>query len=319
MFSVTLEVAPTISSVTVPEGDNAEDQPLSNLTDGDYSTWWAVKKNQANGDTYVLNLAAETVVRNVRVCIGTKNDDFMNTGRVEVSADGSKWTALKVKGTSTTNFTLTASYAIQGGNEMKYVDFDGGNASAKFVRLRVVSAKTNKWLRLFEMEVNKQSLTAPQCYDANGNAQNKAIDALPYTSVSSDTKNLIYRFIRQNPTLAVTIFSGTQVPSGVNVEVTEDGESWTQLGSLSQSAQRFDLSAYPTVRALRLTWNGTAPTIYEIVEENDASTVLPTAIGIVHYDNIDRSRQPIYDLQGRRVVTPQKCGIYIQGGRKIVY
>ncbi|MBR6455366.1 MAG: beta-N-acetylglucosaminidase domain-containing protein, partial [Prevotella sp.] len=319
MFSVMHEVAPIISSVTVPEGDNAEDQPRSNLTDGDYSTWWAVKKNQSNGDTYVLNLAAETVIREVRICFGTKNDDYLNTGRVEVSADGSKWTALKVKGTSTTNFTLTASYAIQGGNDMKFIDFDGGEASAKYVRLRVVSAKTNKWLRLFEMEVNKQSLTAPQCYDANGNALNKAVDALPYTSVSSGTNCLIDRFVQPNPTLAVTVYSGTQMPEGVSVEVTNDGESWTQLGSLTQSAQRFDLSQYPEAHAVRLTWNGAAPTIYEIVEEFDASTILPTAIGIVYHDDFDRSRLPIYDLQGRRVVTPQKRGIYIQGGRKIIF
>ena len=243
----------------------------------------------------------------------------MNTAVVEISEDGKKWTSLKVKGTSTSNFTLNGSYAVQGGSEMKYVDFNGGEATAKFVRLRVVSAKTDKWLRLFEMEVNRHSLTQPRCHDSNGNEIKNLVDALPYTNATPDTKSVVYRFIRQNPTLAVTIFSGTQVPSGVNVEVTEDGESWTQLGSLSQSAQRFDLSTYSTVRALRLTWNGTAPTIYEIVEENDASTVLPTAIGIVHYDHIDRSRQPIYDLQGRRVVTPQKRGIYIQGGRKIVY
>jgi len=319
VFSLIPETVPTISSVSVPEGDNAEDQPLSHLTDGNYSTWWAVKKNQANGDTYTLNLAEPTVVRDVRVCIGTKNNDYMNTAVVEISEDGKKWTALKVKGTSTSNFTLNGSYAVQGGSEMKYVDFNGGEATAKFVRLRVVSAKTDKWLRLFEMEVNRHSLTQPRCHDSNGNEIKNLVDALPYTNATPDTKSVVYRFIRQNPTLAVTIFSGTQVPSGVNVEVTEDGESWTPLGSLSQSAQRFDLSTYSTVRALRLTWNGTAPTIYEIVEENDASTVLPTVIGIVHYDNIDRSRQPIYDLQGRRVVTPQKRGIYIQGGRKIVY
>lgn len=319
VFSLIPETVPTISSVGVPEGENAEDQPLSNLTDGNYSTWWAVKKNQANGDTYTLNLSEPTVVRDVRICFGTKNSDYMNTAVVEISDDGKKWTTLKVKGTSTTNFTLNGSYVVQGGSEMKYVDFDGAEATAKYVRLRVVSAKTNKWLRLYEMEVNRHTLSQPRCYDDKGNEVKNLVDALPYTNATPETKSLTYRFVRHQPTLAVTVFSGSQVPDGVNVEVTEDGESWTSLGSLSQSAQRFDLSAYPTVFALRIMWNGTAPTIYEIVEENDASAVLPTAIGIVHHDDIDRSRQPMYDLQGRRVVTPQKRGIYIQGGRKIVF
>lgn len=319
-FSIVPEGSPSIKSVTVPEGDNAEDQPLSNLTDGNYDTWWAVKKNQANGDTYVLNLASQTIIRDVRICFGTKNNDFMNSARVEVSADGSSWTALKVKGTSTTTFTLNGSYATQGGNEMKYVDFDGDEAKAKFVRLRVVNAKTDKWLRLFEMEVNKQSCVSPRCVDGNGLAAVNAIDATPSTFVVPNKNMLIYRLVQQHPTTSITIFSGNDVPSGVKVEVTEDGVNWTQITTLSQSAQRIDLTSYPKAASVRLSWNGTAPAIYEIIEENDETTILPTAIqGIIDNGSIDRSTQPLYDLQGRRVKQPRARGIYIQGGRKVLF
>lgn len=319
-FSLVPETPPTISSVTTPEGDNAEDQPLSNLTDGNYDTWWAVKKNQANGDTYVLNLASQTIIRDVRICFGTKNNDFMNSARVEVSADGSSWTALKVKGTSTTTFTLNGSYATQGGNEMKYVDFDGDEAKAKFVRLRVVNAKTDKWLRLFEMEVNKQSCVSPRCSDGSGLAAGNAIDATPSTFVVPNKNMLTYHLVRQHPTTSITIFSGNDVPSGVKVEVSEDGVNWTQITTLSQSAQRIDLTPYPKVVSVRLSWNGTAPTIYEIIEENDETAILPTAIqGIIDNGSIDRSAQPLYDLQGRRVKQPRARGIYIQGGRKVLF
>ena len=319
-FAITPQSAPVISSINVPEGNNAEGQPLSHLTDGDYSTWWAVEKNQSNGDTYVLNLASETDIHDVRICFGTKNSDYMNTARVEVSADGSTWTPLAVKGTSVTTFNLTSDYAVQGGSEMKYIDFDGAGTSAKYVRLRVVNAKTNKWLRLFEMEVNGQGLVSPRCFDGNGFAMNKAFDTKAYTSVLPGKNAITYRFVRQYPVTALSVFCGKQMPASVNVEVTDDGESWTSLGSFSNNAHRIDLSQYPEAYAVRLSWSGQTMEVHEFLEENDKSAILPTAIYGVYEDlTTDKSAMPMYDLQGRRVTQPRARGIYIQGGRKILY
>ncbi|MBR1838363.1 MAG: beta-N-acetylglucosaminidase domain-containing protein [Bacteroidaceae bacterium] len=317
LFSVTAEQPPVISSVSVPTGDNAEDQPLSHLTDGDYTTWWAVKKNQTTGDTYVLNLAEPTTIRDVRICFGTKNDDYMNGARVEVSTHGTSWTALRVKGTSTTTFNLNGAYVVDGGNEMKYIDFDGANTSAQYVRLRVTSANTAKWLRLFEMEVNKHSGAQAACQDLQGNALDAVIDGTPYSFGTTGTKGIVYRFIQPFPTQAVTIFSGSTIPAGVSVDVTTDGETWVSLCTLTASAQRIDLTDYPDAYALRISWNNTAPTIYEIIEENDDSSVIPTAIQTLRLATASSALLQ-YDLLGRPLSQPRRGEVYIRGGQKVV-
>lgn len=39
-------------------------------------------------------------------------------------------------------------------------------------------------------------------------------------------------------------------------------------------------------------------------------------VGIVFVRNVERE---VYDLQGRRVLTPQLGGLYIQGGKKFIF
>lgn len=316
-FSIAPENAPAISSVTVPEGDNAEDQPQSNLTDGDYTTWWAVKKNQANGDTYVLNMEESTIVHDVRICFGTKNSDYMNAARVEVSANGTSWTALRVKGTTVTTFNINDSYARDGGSEMKYIDFDGAETEAKYVRLRVTNANTSKWLRLFEMEVNKQSLSSPRCTDGSGLPMPYALDAKANTNSSPAGKSLTYRFVQPYPATAVTIYSGSTTPTGISIDITTDGETWTAVGTLTNCVQTVAVADFPDAYALRLSWNGQrAPVIYEITEQGDASAILPTAIRRIAAGQT--GSETMYDLQGRPVNNPAVPGIYISNGKKIV-
>ncbi len=317
-FNFAAEEAPTISEVSVPEGDNAEDQPLGNLTDGNYNTWWAVKKNQANNDTYTLTLSEPSIIRDVRICIGTKNGDYMNGARIQVSEDGSSWTTLRVKGRTTTTFNLTSNYAIDGGNEMKYVDFDGAETVAKYVRLRVTSANTSKWLRLFEFEVNKHSGARTVAEDADGIMLPEITDAKAGTSATTSSNSFNYRFIQPYTATGLRIYSGSQTPAGVSIDITNDGTEWTHLADLTSNMQRIDLSAYPNAQALRVSWSGTAPTIYEIVEESNTETILPTAIGRITLTKEEGSSL-LYDLQGRRVLQPERGGVYIRGGQKIVY
>ena len=318
LFNVNSEAEATISNVSVPEGENAEDQPLSHLTDGNYDTWWAVKKNQNNGDIYMITLDKTTIIRDVRVCIGTKNGDYMNRAQVEISADGSSWTSLHVKGGTTTTFNLSGDYVMDGGNEMKYVDFDGEEIEAKYVRLRVIDANESKWLRLFEFEVNKHSGARAVVEDDNGTALPQVIDEKPNTSATSTTGSLVYHFVQPYTATALRVYSGSQIPAGVSVDVTEDGIAWTHLTNLTSCLQRIDLSGYPNAQAVRVSWSGETPTFYEIVEESNKENILPTAIGRVYLPTQEGSSQ-LYDLQGRRVVRPLHNGIYIRSGRKLVY
>ena len=54
-------------------------------------------------------------------------------------------------------------------DEMVYCDFDGAGISARYVRLRLFTANTSNWMRLYEIEVNRQheqNSTLSECMDA---------------------------------------------------------------------------------------------------------------------------------------------------------
>ena len=288
VFSITPAQAPTISSVSVPEGDNAEDQPLSNLTDGNYDTWWAVKKTQANNDAYTLTLAESTPIYDVRVCVGTKNEDYMNTARVEISENGTSWVALPIFGGNITNFTLTSSGVATYNDLMKYATFDGKGRSAKYVRLRVTNAKTNKWLRLYEIEVNKQSLTEPVVTDANGMGLAALTDQKANTHISTSTAMPItYSFTRSKTPIALTFFQKAETKNPT-IQVTEDGTTWSQIGTLTSDMQIVELSNYPAAKAVRLVAAGgqtTAPLLYEVVETSSENELEPTGLPTITLQN----------------------------------
>ena len=289
---------PTISSVSVPEGDNAEDQPLSNLTDGDYTTGWAVKKNQENGDTYVLNLAEAVPIYDVRICVGTKNEDYMNTARVEASADGTSWTTLKILGTSEVNFTLSNSNVLDGGNGMKYCTFNGGGMVAKYVRLRVTDAKTNKWLRLFEMEVNRHSLVSPQCSDDKGRMLSEVYDGKAGTKASpSGAKYVTYELNQLNKVNAIYIYHDATKVNALDLWVQEN-DALQKVGKGTTSLVVMDMTPYTSPQNIRISWSGTVvPDFYEI--EQDLGAEMPVYTGI---KNVDADNGVAWHIENGRVV-----------------
>ncbi len=311
-FHATPVSAPVIESVTVPSGGDASGTQKSNLTDGDYTTWYSVNRNQANNDAYVLNLKDTTVVRDVRVCVGTTNGDYMNAARVEVSLDGRTWTMLKVKGSVITNFTMKLSQVVTYSDEMKYCDFDGNNRKALYVRFRVTNANTSRWLRLFEIEVNKHSGTMSRVVDAKGASHSELTDQQAYTACSADGNALYYNFLQIHPLRSVTIYHDPAAASDAVVAVSTDNAEWTELGPLDAAVSRFDLSAYPEARQLRISWQQTAPKIYELLEQTDESqelittNITPVLETLLQLDPSAIRSLELYDLQGRCIYR-QRC------------
>lgn len=61
------------------------------MTDGDYTTYTCLNRNQKTNDAYVVKLSAPVPVGDVRICMGTVNGDYMTVGRVQTSLDGKTW------------------------------------------------------------------------------------------------------------------------------------------------------------------------------------------------------------------------------------
>lgn len=246
------------------------------MYDGDYNTFTCINRNQQNGDSYTLKLSKKEKIRRVRIVMGTTNGDYMTEGRVQVSADGSKWTALKISGTNSVAYKMDLPQVQPYSAEAKYCDFSGDGIEAQYVRLYVNGPNTSKWLRLYEIEVNgTDAFQQPRCTDALNNSYPQVADA----DLSSSTENaqksgqkgeLTYYF--QNYALldGVTLYCDPATMDKAIIATSRDFQEWTSHVFPAEEMSVIRLKFGEDCRdmaALRISWTGdTAPAIYEIVE-----------------------------------------------------
>ena len=246
------------------------------MTDGDYTTYTCLNRNQKTNDAYVVKLSAPVPVGDVRICMGTVNGDYMTVGRVQTSLDGKTWKTLRVKGTAQTDFRMTLPQVVKYSSEMSYCDFSGTNDTAQYVRLLVSTANTSKWLRLYDIEVNKATHAAKfkhPAADASGNALLSLTDKAGNTGIpATDTpsgNSLTYHFYDASPASSIVLFQAPGAPAqnAVVSAQTTNGE-WVSLGTLTGGYQKISLAAAGTPSCIRISWEGNAaPVIYEIRED----------------------------------------------------
>lgn len=271
VLSVKLPMPTEIAAVTIPSGNVWDGHTADYMYDGNYSTFVCLNRNQQSGDAYVVKLTGSEMVEDVRICMGTVNDDYMTEGVVEVSVDGKTWRTLKVKGTNSTVFKMSIPQVVKYSDEMAYCDFQGDGKEAQYVRLYLKVPNTSKWLRLYEIEVNRSAYEAKyksSVEDGKHNPITTLTDALGYTDGTGANESLTYYFRSPHYLQSLDIYQG-EAPHSAQLEITEDENVWHTLGQLKGGKQHVDLSQYPLARALRISWKGDAPIIYEMVEAID--------------------------------------------------
>lgn len=271
-IKITLPDKTTVRETTIPSGDIYNNMTKDKMTDKDYSTFVCLKRNQQSGDAYTLKLNKQQPIKNVRIGMGTTNQDYMKVGKVQISTDGEKWTNLNVKGTTTSDFTMDLKQVVPISDEVSICDFDGKDQEALYVRLYLSTPNTSKWLRLYEIEVNGTSAyVEPRCTDEYGTQLTQTDDADASTSTEGmGGQQMTYRFQELSLLKSVTLYNDPETTKTAKIEVTQDGSSWTSVGTFSSSIQDVDLSTMSDAIALRVTWTGnTTPAIYEIVENAD--------------------------------------------------
>ena len=275
-FSIYLAKQAKATSITIPDGNIYEGHTADKMVDGNYDTYTCLNRNQQTGDLYTLDLGTETILHDVRLCMGIVNGDYPHSGRIQYSADGKKWANLKVKGNDTYNWSIDLGQNVKYNDEMVYCDFDGAGVSARYVRLRLISANTSKWMRLYEIEVNRQYAengTLAACTEGNGTVVRQLTDHKAQTGLpASASSPLTYSINRHYDIKGITFYS---LPTSVQptISVTTDGTQWESVGSLTEACQTVDLQSHPKARAVRLEWESSdAPAIYEITPEYDPNT-----------------------------------------------
>lgn len=299
VLTVTTVADPTIADVSVPSGDDYGGHEVKYLTDGDYTTWFTKNKNQVTGDAFMLTLSKEVPISKVRVAIGTTNGDYMNTGRVEISTDGTKWTKLMILGKSKTSFTINDMQTLS--EESKVVDFDGKGLPAKYIRLYNQTANTNKWLRIYEIEPFF-ALTAPEAVDNAGQALVNVTDGMAYTyDELAKGKQGTFRLQQVGEAESFTMLTA----DGIEVHAMNEAEGYYQ--PMSKEV----VFAAPTDKALR---------VYEAFVKMADKPHDITGISEKNLDlNLDLNHAT-YDIQGRCIQPGENLnkGLYIVNGKKIL-
>ncbi len=266
------QTAVTVTSATIPSGDVWQNHGGGLIYDGDYTTFCTLNRNQQTNDAYQLTLRTASPIYDVRVCMGTTNGDYMQVGNVQISEDGTTWTSIPIKGYSTVNFTMSHNAVKKYSDEMSYCDFDGKGAVAKYVRLLVKTANTSKWLRLYEIEVNKlhnKYGDCPTATDADGNVADEVFDNQASTAYSSTSKgSLVYNLLNAEELDGISFFIDGTSTYSATVSATRDGENWVDLGSIEGFTPYVSLTraGMKDAIAIKVEWTGKSPVIYEICE-----------------------------------------------------
>ncbi len=277
-LNITLPYQATCSAVATPVSSMgaATDRKLGAgcIIDGKPNTFFACNRNQKNGDIYQVMLERATDVKDVRVYFGLVNEDFLDRGVVEVSADGNTWTKLKLKGSTATEAGVQEATKVS--SEIAYLDFVGDVKNAQLVRLVLTKAKTNKWLRLYEISVNHSALEGAflaKVSNAKGEKVTALSDQNPTTSIRGlvDDK-LYYHLDTFKPLTAISVYSKASSLSKAKAQVylTKNGKDWERVGELNKATTLISVSPkLSKAKGLKIEWEkGTKPEIYEIVEQH---------------------------------------------------
>ena len=301
----------TVKETTIPDGNIWNNMTKDKMTDKDYTTFVCLNRNQKSGDAYTLRLTKAQPVRLVRIGMGTVNQDYMTVGKVQISTDGTNWTNLKVKGTTTTDFKMSLPQVLKLSDEVSVCDFDGEGKEALYVRLYLSQPNTSKWLRLYEIEVNGDgAFTQERCSDGAGMSLPQASDSDASTSTENAQKNaMTYHFQELQSLRSVTLYNDPTTTSAAKIELTEDGKKWTIAGTFNSAIQQVDLSSMPNAIAMRITWTGTTtPAIYEIVENADENQ-RPLVTEIKQLNTTGNSSQAMLTVENGQLTARASAGI----------
>ncbi len=277
-FSLLLPQATKITDAEMPSGTAWDGHTASYFMDGDYTTFSTLNRNQEQGDSYVVTLSEQQPVYDVRLCMGTTNGDYPSAARIETSLDGKTWVPLTINGYSTTNFTMSHAAVRAYSDEMSYCDFKGTGREARYVRLYVSTANTSKWLRLYEIEVNKKAFQENflgNVCDASGEKIDELSDGSSLAAYDGTSKSIVTYFYSASPAKSVKIYQNADaLTADASISVSTDAEAseWTTIGTLESHFQEVSLEEYSNATAVKIEWNSqAAPRIYEIIPVFSAS------------------------------------------------
>ena len=326
VLRITLVEEPSLTGIDAPVTQDYNERAY--ISDDDLTTFWSPMADQSTGDVIRLNYSSAAPLRRVRFALHTTNGDYMKTGRIECSENGTSWKRLAPVGKQGTSVTLADMTPVDGsGNALADTDgayiyqlyFDGAMQQARYVRFYNQQATANKWIRVAEFTpefalFEPASVSTPEISDAQ-----------PHTSATAS--NLRYGFQEFAPLTGVTVYSDGAHPGvkvyGSDVPAGDDLDAYREIATLDAAVTHIDLTATPYLHSLMFVDDSGNPfRVYEVVPETaDEVRSLHDITSVEHVvtDNAGNAADDaiLYDLSGRRA-TGEAKGCYICRGKKIM-
>lgn len=287
-----------VQTATVPTSENAgiwNGHDAALMADGNYNTYTCINRTQKVNDDYTIRLKKSTEIKNVRICMGTTNGDYAQKAIVQVSADNSTWTTLKVAGSKTLYYSMSlpqnqvVGTESENGTDIVATDFVPTDANynvkpitARYVRLRVSEA-CDKWLRLHEIEVNGSvANSTPYLVDNHDQVIQTATDGNGSTSTAgyalgtAKGGEFTYNLMSAEYVKGLRLFCDPATVADLKFAVSLDGENFVDVDAAVSDggivAVNLTEEQQQKAKQVRMSWTGsTVPAIYEIVENVDAN------------------------------------------------
>ncbi len=247
---------------------------------GNSAIWF--NEAQHVGKYVQIDMGGVVDVHNVAVVINEDEGDYFREGDLQVSLDGKTWETIH----SFENPEDRSKNFPEHEAPYRFNRVQVDKIQARYVRL--ISTKYHKnWLALNKIIVNEgmerpgtenQAIIA----DPTGERGHEAFHVIDDNLSSFYTQkgeaqggNLNYKLSQETELSKVIVLQDPEAISLAKVSV-RDTESWHHIGTLSESYNSIDVSAYDHVLEVRLEWDESVkPKIYEMIPVKRGEVEMP--------------------------------------------
>ncbi len=268
-----------------------EDARTTNATknwmDGNLSTKAKYCATPAKDGYVTYDLGQEVTLRSLRVYVLDTAIDYPRDAKIQASLDNQNWTDILEIGDGVENPASDAN--------VKPVESDGGwihdtvdvayayienanidNVKARYIRLFFTAPYNSRWVELNEILINGGEFfptSNDPTFETNAKLQRGyelacLNDGNLMTAFQPDGTQdgyVIYNLSNPQEIGRLNILQNGSAISNATVSVRTDADTWEEVGVLDKSSSAFCTKQFENVYAVKLEWQETVPTIYEII------------------------------------------------------
>lgn len=268
-----------------------------NWMDGDLSTKAKYCAPPVAGSYVTYDLGQEITLRSLRMYVLDTAIDYPRDAKLQASTDNVNWTDILEVGDGIENGAEDASVipVTSDGEHWKHDTVDVAyayaenanidNVPARYIRLYFTAGYQHRWVELNEIRINGgeyiPSINDPTFEtDAalqKGYEPQNLCDGDLTTAFRPDGTQkgyLLYHLSDGKTVGRLNILQSGNAISNAKVSVRTEKDTWTDLGTLSESYSAFYTADLENLYDIKIEWDGVVPTIYEIITMTDPGDVL---------------------------------------------